>query len=477
MTIYPSDFLVSPAAKDRWRRWRDDLERAERSRVREEVERYGVSAGPSQTDLTRYHASQDEQEQARRAHASAMRAALNNEAQPISPPPSDMRTAPDDYSSPSRSNSSMSLPAADNSSRTTPDLRQEYMDPIGPPGFFIGTAEPSIGRPRKSTTPSSHTMGSHRSSNGGFLEDDPHGATFPIDDIGERELPMPVSHPRSHLPLWNDGSTGSDSVSTTIELRNRRRAHSPMHADNEGLHEATLLPLPTTPTEQKIETPTPKASTPLSHVNDSPPLPPDPQHAERGWMGDEDRITDTVGAIAIDMYGHIACGASSGGIGMKHRGRVGPAALVGVSAAVKPEDPDDPDRTSVATVTSGTGEHMSTTTAASVCTERMYHGVRKIPGGQHEPCMEEESVKSFIEKDFMGHSSVLQSHSTGAIGILTVKKTKDGAYLYYGHNTDSFAMASMHSNENVPVCTMSRNRGNGQVAQGARSIRNRKRKG
>lgn len=34
-----------------------------------------------------------------------------------------------------------------------------------------------------------------------------------------------------------------------------------------------------------------------------------------------------------------------------------------------------------------------------------------------------------------------QSHSAGAIGILGVKKTTDGVYLYFAHNTDSFVSA------------------------------------
>ncbi|KAL8716878.1 MAG: hypothetical protein Q9225_005825 [Loekoesia sp. 1 TL-2023] len=117
-----------------------------------------------------------------------------------------------------------------------------------------------------------------------------------------------------------------------------------------------------------------------------------------------DDITDTVGAIAVDCLGNIAAGSSSGGIGMKHRGRIGPAALVGVGTAVVPVDAEDTDKTSVATVTSGTGEHMATTMAASVCANRLYTGTRKSKHGGSESTDDDSAVKGFVEKDFMGSS-------------------------------------------------------------------------
>jgi len=186
--------------------------------------------------------------------------------------------------------------------------------------------------------------------------------------------------------------------------------------------------------------------------------------------GRDDAITDTVGAIAVDCFGRIAAGSSSGGIGMKHRGRCGPAALVGIGTAVVPADPSDANQTCVATVTSGTGEHLAMTTAAATAADRIYHSVRR-DNGQLKECTEDEAMHSIIMNEFMKHPGVSNSHCAGAIGILAVKKTRDGIYFYFGHNTDSFALASMHSEERQPVCTMSRSKGHGSVAQGGRVCR------
>ncbi|KAI9893356.1 MAG: hypothetical protein M1814_006652 [Vezdaea aestivalis] len=184
----------------------------------------------------------------------------------------------------------------------------------------------------------------------------------------------------------------------------------------------------------------------------------------------DDRITDTVGAIAIDNNGHIAAASSSGGIGMKHRGRIGPAALVGIGTAVIPINPLDSHQASVAVVTSGTGEHMATTMASSICAERIYTSTIKSEDGGLQVVDEDTALKSFIQNDFMSHPGVKESISVGAIGVLAMKRTLDGVTLLFAHNTDSFAMASMTTQDFEPKLTMSRNNGNGDVAFGGRYV-------
>ncbi|KAK0282022.1 hypothetical protein LTR35_007119 [Friedmanniomyces endolithicus] len=477
MPVVPLDYLISPAAGERWKRWKSDLVKAEMNRQADESKRYSFSPPPSHHDLNSFMQDNDEQETMRRAHSQAMLNSVWNEGQPISPPPSDDRLDMQASSSPSRVNSSLRMADLDRSNNTTPDMQEEGSDPFGPPGM--------LSMPMK-RAPTSNLRTTSNVSNNAVCGDSAYqslidtGSLYPqnggsgMDLTGADEF---SSHPLLHVPRvgnamssWHDGSSGSDSDSNTNHSDARVRAISSATQRTVTAEDAASWPLPKTPDEVRYESPTPKAPTPLGHVRNVPPMPPANNPARN------DLITDTVGAIAIDLYGNIACGASSGGIGMKHRGRIGPAALVGIGAAVIPIDENDAERQCVATVTSGTGEHMGTTQAASVCSERLYHNLRRVAGGGYEESGDDEVIRGFIERDFMGHPSVKQSHSNGAIGILSAKKAKEGIYLYFGHNTDSFALASMHSDELKPVCTMSRNKGNGSIAQGGRAIRYRRKK-
>jgi taspase (threonine aspartase 1) len=158
---------------------------------------------------------------------------------------------------------------------------------------------------------------------------------------------------------------------------------------------------------------------------------------------------------------------------MKHRGRVGPAALVGVGTAVIPVDPEDEEQVTVAAVTSGTGEHMATSNASLKCAERLLTSTMRGSGNRNVEVLDERLLmEAFIMEDFMGHPGVREQPSPGAIGVMAVKKDRTGVAFHFAHNTDSFALATMASTDRDPLCVMSRRGEHGVVAQGARKLRN-----
>lgn len=116
----------------------------------------------------------------------------------------------------------------------------------------------------------------------------------------------------------------------------------------------------------------------------------------------KDIISDTVGAIAIDRAGNIAAGSSSGGIALRMEGRIGPAALNGIGTHVMPAAPKDPEEKTIATVVSGTGEHLMSSLAASTASQRLYYSAQKTEDGRLEEVDDHDVLKLFVEGDFLG---------------------------------------------------------------------------
>ncbi|KAF3043403.1 hypothetical protein E8E12_005048 [Didymella heteroderae] len=458
MPIVPHDCLVSEAAKERWIRWRNDLRNAEKKAKK-------AGQHPSSYRLRADVAPEDEikHTQIRQRHMNAMLRQHPSLLQPLSPEPYEESL----YCSTENTSSTPSEPTAQSglsSGSWLSDDRIPSPEKAVPPPVHPERGPPSIAESSRSayinSTQKVPTLGQFRGDRSTTSEQ------IAKDDEME-DVPRLVVNVSSTRKVWGDGSgEESDSTSTTTANTPQLTAPpSPSVSDDD-------LDLLNIPMDEELSTRIKNTAEYAKQDGRWIPVPngprPTPENPLPPSEDKPDHVTDTVGAIAIDSWGRIACGASSGGIGMKYRGRVGPAALVGVGAAVVPLDPDDSEQASVATVTSGTGEHMATTMAATTCAERLYQSVKKQKGGEYTEVTEDEALRAMIENEFMGHASVKQSNSAGAIGILGVKKTRYGIMLFYGHNTDSFALASMSSDDDVPKCTMSRSNGNGQIAQGGR---------
>uniref|UniRef100_A0A1A8S5X3 Threonine aspartase 1 n=1 Tax=Nothobranchius rachovii TaxID=451742 RepID=A0A1A8S5X3_9TELE len=78
---------------------------------------------------------------------------------------------------------------------------------------------------------------------------------------------------------------------------------------------------------------------------------------------------DTVGAVVVDLEGNVAAAVSSGGLAMKHPGRIGQAAHYGCGCWAENSSNMNPYSTAVST--SGCGEHLIRTMLARECSAAM----------------------------------------------------------------------------------------------------------
>jgi len=349
MPVLPNDFLVSPGAKERWNRWNKDLKQARHQEEESE-----------NSDWSEITAEDDHSRASTQPAYSRQLSGLRNESQPYSPQLTPTMSSDEESSSNRRAKSPGSRSyTPSHLHETTPAFHQLYMDSSpSPKAFPVGFSIPS---PQGNDGQSSHRQS--RTVNAGSEDDeddeDETGSFIDSDPKCASSAPPTVSI-KDKDPKADRDQDMSESVG------------------NISIHSET----PSLPVESQLDG---EIATALKAT-------PSP----------EDNITDTVGAIAVDCYGNIAAGSSSGGIGMKHKGRTGPAALVGIGTTVIPIEPDDKQKTCVAAVTSGTGEHMATTSASNACATRLYYNQMKGKRGEVVPTDEESAIRSFVEKDFMG---------------------------------------------------------------------------
>jgi len=406
--ILPYDVLVSPAARERWLRWRYDLK---------VVERKHQKHGEKQKELStkEFHAMINAipEPLVQVSRVNGEREKHTRRLERKSPLSQSISSSPSKASISTRYSSSPSSALSPDRASETSMISDSEDEAVGRRGsIHESSANALINSSQNIPTLLTLSETDVLETVAPSIE---YNSSEPMDiDPDERfwkirrsKVSKDSSHDSSHDGSHDEDSGNSRSSSSTLQLPSLTPSPPPTNPEN-ILVQAASIPIPPTPAEQA---PSPMASTPLSRVPEHPPLPPSPNlpslSSNDGSENQrEDWITDTVGAIAIDKFGRIACGASSGGIGMKYRGRVGPAALVGVGGAVVPVHPEDTSKTCVSVVTSGTGEHMGTTLAASVCAERLYTGMKKRQDGLLEEAQDDEVLQSFIQRDFMGKLKV-----------------------------------------------------------------------
>lgn len=384
--VVDNDVMVSPAARERWLRWKSDLRTAGKRSHRKSGNgnaNHDHSRAVNGTDPPPQYEEQVPK-QLKRSHSQTAKHTISSEeGQLISPP-----SSTDPVHTRKAHDSSSSLSIGSQITPSTPitpepsDVGVASLDPFTAPL----TAE-NLARNARVGKISVNSI-ERRQSDG---QETGQGNDEDMTDVDEDYPPdSDMDYNSSEQDLLDDDDRMS--LPSTLKL--------PSLPSLTPSPRSTAATRTTAPSSPRLD-PIPSMTSNVDGTDSG--LPGHSRPAQTGEpVTDEDFVVDTVGAIAIDNEGNIACGASSGGIGMKFRGRVGPAALVGIGAAVVPVDADDKSRMSTAAVASGTGEHMATTLASRICAERLYHGQRKRRGGGCEKVDEHEVVRNMVELDFMG---------------------------------------------------------------------------
>ncbi|XP_059143363.1 threonine aspartase 1-like isoform X2 [Physella acuta] len=160
----------------------------------------------------------------------------------------------------------------------------------------------------------------------------------------------------------------------------------------------------------------------------------------------DDQVQDTVGAVCIDSEGNMAAAASSGGIWLKHAGRLGPAAVYGAGCWAQNETSES--KPGIAAVTSGCGEQLMQTLLAKTCCDSIRSTdnlTQALTGTFKSNFMESEFLAG--DKDKFAGALLLRKIQINGVREIEV---------LWIHSTASMCFGYMSGKDKTPTVRMSR---------------------
>ncbi|KAJ3106681.1 taspase, threonine aspartase, 1 [Phlyctochytrium planicorne] len=170
---------------------------------------------------------------------------------------------------------------------------------------------------------------------------------------------------------------------------------------------------------------------------------------------------DTVGAIAIDRFGNVAAGVSSGGILLKSPGRIGHAAIFG--SGVWASNPTD-DIPGMACSLTGTGEQIIRTMLASKLAESFMNPSQDdtidmiktvLDNFTNSPLLRRDIKKSAGFVAMRAKKSSDMDKESGDVSLPTLSRLFD-IDICYAHTTETMCLGWMGSHDEQPKTKWSR---------------------
>ncbi|XP_014282347.1 threonine aspartase 1 [Halyomorpha halys] len=152
------------------------------------------------------------------------------------------------------------------------------------------------------------------------------------------------------------------------------------------------------------------------------------------------KLLDTVGAIVVDSEGRVAASCSSGGIVLKHPGRVGQAGTYGCGCWAQNYGTGR----AVATSVTGCGEDLIKTCLAREAANSLIQSA-------HATVAINNTIRSFLDSPFLG------KYSEKLCGIIAIESESSGRGEFtWGHTTPSMAIGFMSVGQRIPKSHISR---------------------